>query len=206
MKIEPGKEYKTRDGRKATDIERSALQQGRAFVFQGVVGAYLHTWTKDGHWSDCGQHDLDLVAEWTEPSDELATLRAENARLLAQNEALDSELLSLENESCYADDEIKAYCKEIDALRNELDSALTENARLREALDVARTVSTRDARAAAQQALMDVAFELKQKKIISLEPKVSAAIIKSGQDDSERFLFRCRVEVKERAALQGENK
>jgi predicted RNase H-like nuclease (RuvC/YqgF family) len=71
-------------------------------------------------------------------ADAIATLREKNARLRAQNEALDSELLSLEDESCHADNEIKAYCKEIDTLRNELDSRLTENARLQELLNLYR--------------------------------------------------------------------
>ena len=81
MKIEPGRTYRTRDGRKATDIERHPYVNEHPFVFHGVAGGSLHTWAENGHWFDDDPRDLDLVAEWTEPEDELATLQAENTRL-----------------------------------------------------------------------------------------------------------------------------
>jgi hypothetical protein len=62
MKIEVGKSYMTRDGRRA-DVIRFGDTWSSDFPFYGLVGDDDCTWSDDGRW--LGEwHRLDLVAEW----------------------------------------------------------------------------------------------------------------------------------------------
>ena len=59
----PGRDAMTRDGRRATEIERFSAETG-PYVFGGRVGWTRNTWTEDGHYSStkCPE-PLDLVAD-----------------------------------------------------------------------------------------------------------------------------------------------
>jgi len=61
MKIEAGKTYQTRNGKKATVTTRT----NRAFPIEGEVDGKLECWLDDGTYRvGVGNHPLDLVAEW----------------------------------------------------------------------------------------------------------------------------------------------
>jgi hypothetical protein len=70
MKFEPGKYYKTRDGRKARIYITDA---GGTYSIHGAVWTtdiwVQHTWQADGgfNYEKPGGSSLDLVAEWEEP-------------------------------------------------------------------------------------------------------------------------------------------
>jgi hypothetical protein len=71
MKIEPGKFYRTRDGRKVGPI--SPTNSSGPYKFRGRVDDGSSLFTEDGLWFT-GQYDgrLDLIAEWTDPAPEPA--------------------------------------------------------------------------------------------------------------------------------------
>jgi hypothetical protein len=70
MKIEAGKYYKTRDGRKAYVAAVLENPLGRTVTHKclGFVGDRYMSWTDNGHeWSCFGGNPSDLIAEWREP-------------------------------------------------------------------------------------------------------------------------------------------
>lgn len=82
LKIEAGKFYKCRDGRKAFVAGRSPFPSHWPFV--GVIeGASLETygWQDNGVYDCSGDDEEDLIAEWREPVAVTATiLLVRNAR------------------------------------------------------------------------------------------------------------------------------
>ncbi|MCC7443154.1 MAG: hypothetical protein IT285_16095 [Bdellovibrionales bacterium] len=82
MKIEAGKSYMTRDGRKARVVNRCAGDDansqyestypwtGRYYACDGDL--MYATWTEQGHWHAGEVSNLDLVSEWEEPAKGLA--------------------------------------------------------------------------------------------------------------------------------------
>lgn len=71
MKIEPGKEYRTRDGHKARVY---AVDCGRDAPIQGAVfkeGQWIPvTWKTNGKFWSNGESDADLIAEWIDEPQE----------------------------------------------------------------------------------------------------------------------------------------
>lgn len=73
MKIEVGKYYRTRDGRKAYVGYRHPEIAKTKYVLVGHVVAdnrslLTFKWLACGQWRVCGESDSDLVAEWIEPT------------------------------------------------------------------------------------------------------------------------------------------
>jgi hypothetical protein len=66
MKIETGKCYRTRDGRKVGPMSNDMCPE---FVFDGELEDEFLRWFSDGFYSVSGDHPLDLVAEWTDEPD-----------------------------------------------------------------------------------------------------------------------------------------
>lgn len=71
MKIEVGKFYQTRDGRKAriyaTDVNNSAVIHGAVLYNEWQV----YVWQRSGNLNKCCTSSADLVSEWTEPKPEV---------------------------------------------------------------------------------------------------------------------------------------
>ncbi len=66
MKLEVGKSYRTRDGKRAVVGTNTASV---ADPFYGHVGTHACTWMEDGTcWDHEVEHHMDLVAEWEEPT------------------------------------------------------------------------------------------------------------------------------------------
>lgn len=66
MKLEVGKYYRTRDGRKAGPIEENAWQDGD-YKFSGMMGLAEITFDEDGFYIDEDhEYDFDLIAEWVD--------------------------------------------------------------------------------------------------------------------------------------------
>lgn len=68
MQIEPGRDCRTRDGRKATGLYRNP--ESKMFPITGEVDGHAEHWRANGRDlppSIPSDHPLDLVAEWTEP-------------------------------------------------------------------------------------------------------------------------------------------
>lgn len=63
MKLEVGKYYKTRDGRKAGPIAKK-LEWNPTYPFKGFIGGVELTWTEDGLLCTLGDSPYDLVEEW----------------------------------------------------------------------------------------------------------------------------------------------
>jgi hypothetical protein len=61
MKIEVGKTYLTRDGRKAVVIGKGSDEK---YPLNVKVGALTRSYKSDGGYSYWGDKDLDLVTEW----------------------------------------------------------------------------------------------------------------------------------------------
>ncbi|MET4294738.1 hypothetical protein ABIB06_006571 [Bradyrhizobium sp. LB8.2] len=75
LKLEAGKYYRTRDGRKAfVGCVGNPFQQNQC-EWDGAIGwvetnggcQYRESWREDGRAAAATNHDLDLVAEWKEP-------------------------------------------------------------------------------------------------------------------------------------------
>jgi hypothetical protein len=69
MKIEAGKYYKTRDGRKVGPITTSATRGWPWEVNGGKYDSTIRTrwaWRDDGSFQEDETHTLDLIAEWTD--------------------------------------------------------------------------------------------------------------------------------------------
>jgi hypothetical protein len=62
MKIEEGKFYRTRDGRKVGPMTYNLKES----IFPWMCESSRQTFRKDGYFCLSGDHELDLVAEWTE--------------------------------------------------------------------------------------------------------------------------------------------
>jgi hypothetical protein len=85
MTIEPGKFYRTRDGRKAY-VHR--INDGGEYPIEGKIeGGYWTEWTREGRWLNLENSPSNLVAEWTDPLEQLA--------LLAAGKALDAAMMRL---------------------------------------------------------------------------------------------------------------
>lgn len=68
IKLEAGKFYRTRDGRKAFVVFVQPPEgMGHRYPVLGYHGEYSGNWTSDGKWNDGGESQNDLVAEWLEP-------------------------------------------------------------------------------------------------------------------------------------------
>jgi hypothetical protein len=88
MKIEAGKYYRTRDGRKVGPMSNDMCPE---FVFDGELEDEFLRWFSDGLYRVSGAHHLDLIAEWTDepeapkPWGELSDAE-KGALLLAEHE------------------------------------------------------------------------------------------------------------------------
>lgn len=75
MKVEVGKAYRTRDGRKAY-VARYARTSD--YPYGGNIESKPFSWKEDGTWSEPhGQTREDLIEEWTEPQPKEQTMPAE---------------------------------------------------------------------------------------------------------------------------------
>lgn len=74
MRIEAGKSYRTRDGRKATGI---TIETRKGCPVHGYVDGEEHWWRRDGHWHYINAtHPLDLVSEWVDETADPVTTKA----------------------------------------------------------------------------------------------------------------------------------
>lgn len=68
MKLEAGKYFKTRDGRKAYVAAIAPEEIGAAYPAIGWLGDQLDNWLTDGRYMRSGNDESeDLIAEWIEP-------------------------------------------------------------------------------------------------------------------------------------------
>lgn len=77
LKIEAGKFYRTRDGRKVGPLlwQPNAHENHRwAAKDRLPINGYTAAWREDGSFCSWSEHELDIVAEWVEPTVEPATL------------------------------------------------------------------------------------------------------------------------------------
>lgn len=65
MKIEVGKSYRTRDGRKAAINQIVSMFTG-GYPVAGYTGGMAYTWKLDGRFEETRTSGLDLVAPWEE--------------------------------------------------------------------------------------------------------------------------------------------
>ena len=72
MKIEAGKEYRTRNGQKTTPMR--AVNSENAYCRVAEVDGLIDYWTANGFYlRSCSEHPLDIVALWEEESQEAPT-------------------------------------------------------------------------------------------------------------------------------------
>ena len=74
FKIEVGKYYRTRDGRKAyVSGPHPFLSEDSTYKFAGFIDGEAHNrahvWTAKGEWLRCKISGKDLIAEWSEPAE-----------------------------------------------------------------------------------------------------------------------------------------
>lgn len=62
MKIEAGKFYKTRDGRKVGPMREC----GKLYRWKGIMNGTSYTYLSNGTWLDGVENNKDLIAEWVD--------------------------------------------------------------------------------------------------------------------------------------------
>jgi hypothetical protein len=69
MKIEPGKYYKTRSGRKAfvAGFDPFVESAYKEYFVGTIEGVGVATWSIEGVWCYEREHDRDLIEEWRSP-------------------------------------------------------------------------------------------------------------------------------------------
>jgi len=80
LKIEAGKYYKTRDGRKVGPISRVRGGEGDYYWSDGksLFGQFTHNWSREGYSSS--YHGLDIIAEWKNEAPSPSPIRTVTSR------------------------------------------------------------------------------------------------------------------------------
>lgn len=78
IKLEPGKEYRRRDGKKCWTIGRQRADSGRPWVVEDEAGN-LYCLRDDGRFLFGSDYPRDIESEWTEPRTKTVTVRLYSA-------------------------------------------------------------------------------------------------------------------------------